>query len=565
MAVLRLKPADKAACAHRTPSLQCRIADYEQSSPTNSHHDIPDVEGQRSRKLAPAGSEAVAKPGSSGSGPEFEALAQASILIVDDEPGMRNFLVRTLEPRCKHVEEAADTDEASRKLDKSRFDVVILDNIMPGKNGVDWLAEQRAVGFFADAILITAYADLDTAIQALRAGAVDFVLKPFRSNQILNAVARCLDRVRLQRENYVLRYALRASSDRTFLRDNLIGASPAVRSVRETIARVARLPTSILLTGESGTGKEVAARSIHSLSDRADKPFVPVNCAAIPADMIEAELFGHLKGAFTGADSGREGLFLYAHGGTLFLDEIGELPLPMQSKLLRVLEDRRVRPVGSEREVPVDLRFIFATNADLQKEVERDVSAPTCIYRLNVMQIHLPPLKDRGDDVQELATIFMDKLSAQLGMPPVPIDASVRAALASYDWPGNVRELRNLIERTLILGAFPDDFAGPRSDRPAGRRRQSGRSGAPAHSCGAEGDRRQPRGSRTKAWRFAQDHRPQMRVMECLIPRTAWTGLCADAPSASGCSPLRCCRCWSSCRFCSALPSIAGTSGSTPP
>ena len=313
--------------------------------------------------------EPAGKPGKSAGGAEFSALAQASILIVDDEPGMRNFLVRTLGPRCKHVAEAADTDEASRMLDKSRFDVVILDNIMPGKNGVEWLAEQRAVGFFADAILITAFADLDTAIQALRAGAVDFVLKPFRSNQILNAVARCLDRVRLQRENYVLRYALRASSDRTFLRDNLIGTSPATRSVRETIARVARLPTSILLTGESGTGKEVAARSIHSLSDRADKPFVPVNCAAIPPEMIEAELFGHLKGAFTGADSGREGLFLYAHGGTLFLDEIGELPLPMQSKLLRVLEDRRVRPVGSEREVPVDLRFIFATNADLQKEV----------------------------------------------------------------------------------------------------------------------------------------------------------------------------------------------------
>jgi len=189
-----------------------------------------------------------------------------------------------------------------------------------------------------------------------------------------------------------------------------------------------------------------------------------VNCAAIPADMIEAELFGHLKGAFTGADSGREGLFLYAHGGTLFLDEIGDLPLPLQSKLLRVLEDRRVRPVGSEREVPVDLRFIFATNADLQKEVERGRFRADLFYRLNVMQIHLPPLKDRGDDVQELATIFMNKLSAQLGMPPVAIDASVRAALASYDWPGNVRELRNLIERTLILGAFPDDFAGPRSD-----------------------------------------------------------------------------------------------------
>jgi DNA-binding NtrC family response regulator len=392
--------------------------------------------------------------------PEFGALAQASILVIDDEPGMRNFLVRTLGPRCKFIEEAADTDEASRKLDKNRFDVVILDNIMPGKNGVDWLAEQRAVGFFADAILITAYADLDTAIQALRAGAADFVLKPFRSNQILNAVARCLDRVRLQRENYVLRYALRASSDRNFLRDNLIGGSQAVRGVREMIARAARVPTSILLTGQSGTGKEVAARSIHSLSDRADKPFVPVNCAAIPPDMIEAELFGHIKGAFTGAEGSREGLFLYAHGGTLFLDEIGELPLPMQSKLLRVLEDRRVRPVGAEREVPVDLRLMFATNADLHKQVEKGQFRADLFYRLNVMQIHLPPLKDRGDDVQELATIFMEKLSLQLGMPPVPIDGSVRAALASYDWPGNVRELRNLIERTLILGAFPDDFAG---------------------------------------------------------------------------------------------------------
>ncbi len=409
-------------------------------------------------------SDPAGKAGRSTGSTEFAALAQASILVIDDEPGMRNFLVRTLGPRCKRVDEAADTQEAARKLDENRFDIVILDNIMPGKNGVDWLAEQRAIGFFADAILITAYADLDTAIQALRAGAVDFVLKPFRSNQILNAVARCLDRVRLQRENYVLQYALRASSDHALLRDNLIGDSAAIRGVRETISRVAPLPTSILLTGESGTGKEVAARSIHTLSDRADKPFVPVNCAAIPPDMIEAELFGHLKGAFTGADSSRDGLFLYAHGGTLFLDEIGELPLPLQSKLLRVLEDRRVRPVGSEREASVDLRFIFATNADLQKAVEKGRFRPDLFYRMNVMRIHLPPLKDRGNDVQDLARIFMAKLSQQLGMPPVAIDKSVQAALASYDWPGNVRELRNLIERTLILGAFPDDFAGPRHE-----------------------------------------------------------------------------------------------------
>jgi DNA-binding NtrC family response regulator len=391
--------------------------------------------------------------------PEFGPwLARASILVVDDEPGMRNFLVRTLGPRCKRVEEAADAEEASRKLDTHHFDVVILDNIMPGKNGVDWLAEQRAIGFFADAILMTAYADLETAIQALRAGAVDFVLKPFRSNQLLNAVARCLDRGRLLRENFVLRHELRTTSDHLLLRDKLIGESPAIRQVRETIARVAPLPTSVLLTGQSGTGKEVAARSLHSLSDRSDKPFVPVNCSAIPPDVVESELFGHLKGAFTGADSSREGLFMHAQGGTLFLDEIGELPLAMQAKLLRVLEDRRVRPVGSEREIPVDLRFVFATNADLKGSVEKGRFRADLFFRINVMQIHLPPLKDRGDDVQELATLFMSKLPQQLGMPPVPIDNGVRNALARYDWPGNVRELRNLIERTLILGRFPDEL-----------------------------------------------------------------------------------------------------------
>ncbi|MCO6180291.1 sigma-54 dependent transcriptional regulator [Ciceribacter sp. RN22] len=408
--------------------------------------------------------ETVRKAAAAERTPEFGPwLAQACILVVDDEPGMRNFLVRTLGPRCKRIEEAADTDEANRKLDRYHFDVVILDNIMPGKNGVDWLVEQRAIGFYADAILMTAYADLETAIQALRAGAVDFVLKPFRSNQILNAVARCLDRMRLQRENFVLRYELRATSEHILLRDKLIGESPAIRGVRETIAKVAPLPTTVLLSGESGTGKEVAARSIHALSDRASKPFVPVNCAAIPPDMIESELFGHLKGAFTGAETSREGLFMHAQGGTLFLDEIGEMPLATQSKLLRAIEDRRIRPVGAEREVPVDLRLIFATNADLEAQVKQGNFRADLFYRINVMQLFLPPLRERDGDVLELARLFMDKLSLQLGMPPVTIDADVTAALLHYRWPGNVRELRNLIERSLILGAFPEDFRGHRS------------------------------------------------------------------------------------------------------
>ncbi len=392
-------------------------------------------------------------------GPEFgPKLEQASILIVDDEPGMRHFLARTLEPYCKTIEEAADTAEASAKLDAQHFDVVILDNIMPGKTGVDWLAEQRRIGFFADAILMTAYADLETAIQALRAGAVDFILKPFRSNQLLNAVSRCLDRSTLLRENQVLRHELRATSDQLLLRDKLIGHSPDIAEIRETIARVAPLPTSVLITGESGTGKEVAARSIHELSDRADKPFVPVNCAAIPGDMIEAELFGHLKGAFTGAGADREGLFLHAHGGTLFLDEIGELPLTLQSKLLRAIEDRRVRPLGSEREIPVDIRFVFATNAELEKDVEAGRFRADLFYRINVMQLSMPPLRARGLDIRQLAELFMQKLALQLGMPPVELDEEVTAGLMAYEWPGNVRELRNLIERSLILGRFPDEF-----------------------------------------------------------------------------------------------------------
>lgn len=219
------------------------------------------------------------------------------------------------------------------------------------------------------------------------------------------------------------------------------------------------MPTPVLFTGESGTGKEVAARTVHALSDRADKPFVPVNCAAIPADMIESELFGHVKGAFTGAQAGREGLFVHAHGGTLFLDEIGELPLHLQSKLLRVLEDRRVRPVGSEREIPTDLRFVFATNADLDQDVDAGRFRADLYYRINVMQIYMPRLRDRENDAKDLAALFMHKISQQLGMPPVPISEATRAAFDRYDWPGNVRELRNLIERTLILGKFPDDFA----------------------------------------------------------------------------------------------------------
>lgn len=382
-------------------------------------------------------------------------LAGASILVVDDEPGMRNFLVRMLSTRCRHVAEAADVAAASRLLEAAPFDLIILDNIMAGRTGLQWLEELRGSGFYRDVILITAFADLETAIAALRAGAADFVLKPFRSNQILNAIARCLDRGRLMRENFVLRRELKAMPGTAA--PLMAGDSVATRAVRAIIERVGPMPSTVLITGESGTGKEVTARALHAVSARAAKPFVPVNCAAIAPEIIESELFGHLKGAFTGAASSREGLFFYAQGGTLFLDEVGELPPAMQSKLLRVIEDRKVRPVGAEREVPVDVRLVAATNANLTAQVAAGRFRQDLYYRLNVVNIHLAPLRERPEDVAPLAHLFMAELSGRLGVPPLDLTAPVLAFLTRYPWPGNVRELRNVIERSLILGDFPRD------------------------------------------------------------------------------------------------------------
>jgi DNA-binding NtrC family response regulator len=385
----------------------------------------------------------------------YKALANISVLVVDDEPGMRNFLLRTLGPRCKRIEEAANAEEASKLLDRYHFDLVILDNVMPGQSGLDWLSEQRRVGFFAEAILMTAFADLDTAIHALRVGASDFVLKPFRSNQILNAVNRCMDQRLLRRENFLLKYELRA--DNLGARGRLIGNSTSISSIRKTLEKVAPAPTSVLFTGDSGTGKEIAARTLHVMSDRSEKPFVPINCAAISPDRISAELFGDLS-------AGRDGLLLHASGGTLFLDEVGELPLPVQATLLRVIEENRIRPAGAEREIPLNLRFVFASNTDLAEAVAKGRFRKDLYHRINVLSVHMPLLKERVGDIGELAEMFMGKFSLQLGVPPLPISEQVLLALARYDWPGNVRELRNLIERSLILGEFPPEFAGAETD-----------------------------------------------------------------------------------------------------
>ncbi|MHB1353599.1 MAG: sigma-54 interaction domain-containing protein, partial [Thiobacillus sp.] len=237
------------------------------------------------------------------------------------------------------------------------------------------------------------------------------------------------------------------------------GDSPAMHDIRAMIGRLANVPSTVLISGESGTGKEVVARALHRHSPRAAHPFVPINCGAIAPELIESELFGHVKGAFTGSGGERKGLFFYAHGGTLFLDEVGELPPAMQTKLLRALEEKKIRPVGAERELPVDVRILAATNRNLAQEVQQGRFRRDLFYRMDVVSIHIPPLRERRDDILPLARHFMDTLSAQLGVAPLPIDDG--PALLAYDWPGNARELRNLIERSLILGGFPGGAAHP--------------------------------------------------------------------------------------------------------
>ncbi|MBE9544403.1 MAG: sigma-54-dependent Fis family transcriptional regulator, partial [Proteobacteria bacterium] len=280
-------------------------------------------------------------------------LKHRSILVIDDEHGIRNFLIKGLTRYLGFIESAENLEIAEELRQRCHFDLIIADIKLPGGSGVEWVQSLRESGCHTPVIFITAHAQLDIAIEAIRAGAADFIIKPFRMDQILNAVDRCIERQNIKRENFVLRRQV----DKIYDKSGMIGESPSIQKLCEVIKRVAPMPSTILLEGESGTGKELAARSIHEMSGRTGI-FVPVNCGAMSAELLESELFGHVKGAFTGAHQGREGLFSYASGGTLFLDEIGEMPLSMQAHLLRVLDEKKIRPVGSNQEIPVDVRII---------------------------------------------------------------------------------------------------------------------------------------------------------------------------------------------------------------
>lgn len=382
---------------------------------------------------------------------------EISILVVDDEPGIRNFLQRALSKEYGLVE-AVDRVEAAEALRiRCRFDILIVDVSLPGQSGLDWVASLHQAGERCDVIFITAYADLNATIGAIRAGATDFILKPFRVEQLLAAVKRCVANRARAREMAAFARSEPVSIDHGA--GDMIGTSPAIEEVRRVISRVAPTPASVLIEGETGSGKELVASAIHRASGRRG-PMVAINCIAIAPELFESELFGHTKGAFTGAHQAREGLFIAAKGGTLFLDEISEMPVAMQAKLLRALETRRVRPVGADQEVPVDVRLLTASNRDLGDAVRKGLFREDLYFRLNVVSVKVPALRDRTVDIPDLLDHFSRKLAQELSVSPHEFRPEEIESLQTYSWPGNVRELRNVVERTLLLGRLPLDSIG---------------------------------------------------------------------------------------------------------
>ncbi len=370
------------------------------------------------------------------------------ILLVDDEPAIREAVVMLLEGEGYETITADGLLPGRAALERGGIDLVISDMRLGDGTGLELLHHLNMDADAPPAIIITSYSSVETAVEALRAGAVDYIIKPFANDELLHAVRRAIQERRMQRENALLKRTLRKEQ----LRHGLVGRSPGLERVLELIRRVAPSDATVLISGESGTGKELVAQAIHYASARAAGPFVPVNCGAIPADLIESELFGHAKGAYTGAVLATEGLIREAHGGTLFLDEVGELPLPLQVKFLRVLQDRRVRPVGGKETSRVDLRFLAATNKDLKAAVERGEFREDLYYRLNVIGVRVPPLRERLEDIELIARHFTAFFAAKIGKRITGFDDEFVRFLRSYEWPGNVRELENLIERAVILG-----------------------------------------------------------------------------------------------------------------
>lgn len=374
-------------------------------------------------------------------------MGHARVLVVDDEEDVRDALRDGLTTYGHKVQSAADGPEALEKLRNSQFDIAIIDLKMPRMDGIELLKSMKSINGSIDAVMLTAFATVGSAVSALKLGAFDYLTKPTRIEEINHVIDNIMEKKNLREENIFLKRRLK--EQRQF--DTLVSISPKMREITEIVSRISTNDSPVFVEGESGTGKELIARAIHYNSRRAQKPFIPVNCGAIPHHLLESELFGHKKGSFTGAISDNLGLFRAAHEGTLFLDEIGEMPGFLQVKLLRALQDQKIRPVGSTESVVTDVRIIAATNTDVEQALNEKVLRKDLYYRLSVVHIKIPPLRNRRGDVPILVHHFLKIFNEKYDRNVKSVTPECMDLLMAYDWPGNVRELENVIERAFAL------------------------------------------------------------------------------------------------------------------
>src|SRR5438270_2765376 len=395
----------------------------------------------------------------------------ASILVCDDQRSICEMLDISMRKDGHKVETVNAGEAAKKKLSSANYEVLITDIKMPQTGGIEVLRHARQVSPETSVILITAVEDYEAAVQAVKGGAFDYIHKgPGMLDELKIAVARSVEAITLRRQNFAYK---RDAATRNSL-DNIIGTSAAIEKLKQTIRTIAVTGSTVLIYGESGTGKELVARAVHACSPRASEPFVSINCGAFPETLLESELFGYVKGAFTGANQNKRGLFEVADDGTIFLDEIGEMTLPMQVKLLRVLQERCIRPVGSTQEPAIDVRVIAATNRDLQDMVAEGTFREDLYYRLNVIPVTVPPLRDRREDIPLLVNHFLKKYAPAAGKSIGQVNGAALATLANYEWPGNVRQLENTIERAVALETTEELHVELPAERPRARAAAAG-------------------------------------------------------------------------------------------
>jgi DNA-binding NtrC family response regulator len=370
-----------------------------------------------------------------------------SILIIDDEKSIRGTLKEILEYEKYEVDEAEDGMKGLALMEKKRYDIVLCDIKMPKMDGIEVLGKIREKGLDSPVVMISGHGNVETAVESLKNGAYDFISKPLDLNRVLVTIRNAMDQSTLVEETKVLKRKINKK-----LSSDIVGESKAIMEIKEMIEKVAPSDARVLITGGNGSGKELVARQLHEQSGRASSPFIEVNCAAIPSELIESELFGHEKGAFTSAIKQRRGKFEQADGGTLFLDEIGDMSLSAQAKVLRALQENRINRVGGDKDIKVNVRILAATNKDLRKEISESKFREDLYHRLSVILIHVPSLNDRKDDIPMLSEFFLAKIAEEYGQPVKAIDDTALKALQKHDWTGNIRELRNVIERLVILG-----------------------------------------------------------------------------------------------------------------